>query len=420
MFGRSRRNLARWFTLSMGSILIVFAGVLYYVKAVDELEKLDSLLYKKTRVMATNIQYNQNQQVKLENVPLLGNNTRLLNTELIYARWYTRNRQLIQFFGLPPSKDVVFIPGFNTIKTDTPWIRQLTLPVYQKETLIGYLQVGTPLSSAQNNLTELRIILAVAVPVTLFIISITGWWLGGLAMQPILQAYNQLERFTADASHELRNPLAAILSNARLGLLSPENDPIQPRRRLEKVIEITKSMSILVNHLLFLARHQGLLDRQSLDKINLTSLLKELADNYASQAAEQNLSIVCSLGKPIILKADPNLIRQAIANLLANACKYTPPEGKIEIGLKARYLREASLTHTAIIEISDNGIGIPKGDLPYIFDRFYRVDTERSRTTGGFGLGLAIVQQIIEVHGGKITVASVLEQGTTFTIELPL
>ncbi|NJO96981.1 MAG: cell wall metabolism sensor histidine kinase WalK [Pleurocapsa sp. CRU_1_2] len=104
--------------------------------------------------------------------------------------------------------------------------------------------------------------------------------------------------------------------------------------------------------------------------------------------------------------------RLSATNLLTNASKYTPAGGKVELRLKER-------SHQAIIEIEDSGIGIPEADLPHIFERFYRVDSDRSRHTGGFGLGLAIAKQIIEAHGGEIFVSSQVDRGTTFILKLP-
>jgi two-component system, OmpR family, manganese sensing sensor histidine kinase len=117
--------------------------------------------------------------------------------------------------------------------------------------------------------------------------------------------------------------------------------------------------------------------------------------------------------QPIQILAEPTLLSQAIINLLTNACKYTPTEGKVELRLFEK-------SYQAVIEIEDSGVGIPEADLPHIFERFYRVDSDRSRHTGGFGLGLAIAKQIVEAHGGEIFVSSQVERGTTFTLKLPL
>lgn len=413
MFIRSRRRLARWFTLTMGSILIGFAGVIYYIEAVDELEALDSLLYKKSRVIAANATYDlHTEKINLENVPMLGSSPRTLNTELVYARWYSPQRQLVRFFGTPPLEQLTEKPGYLTIKTDTLWFRQLTLPVYQKDILLGYLQTSIPLTSVQDNLSQLRLGLILTVPVTLGIVGIASWFLAGLVLQPVRQAYDQLQRFTADASHELRSPLAAIMSNAQVGLMS--EDESQQQFRLEKITRVVRSMSALISNLLFLARHVGQLAPEALPEIELTSVLKELADSYASRAAAQDLNLASHITpKSVTLPADPDLLFQAVSNLLNNACNYTPAGGQIELCLFTQ-------SGKAVIQVADSGIGIPEEDLPHIFERFYRVDTERSRSTGGFGLGLSIVQQIVEAHGGKIYVSSQVGKGTTFTIKLPL
>jgi two-component system, OmpR family, manganese sensing sensor histidine kinase len=132
------------------------------------------------------------------------------------------------------------------------------------------------------------------------------------------------------------------------------------------------------------------------------------------QAAEKQLSLKSDLPKqPVETQAESDLLRQAVGNLLSNACKYTPAGGSVQ-------LRLFTQSRWAVIQVSDSGIGIPPADLPHIFERFYRVDTKRTRQRGGFGLGLAIAKQLIEAHGGQISVTSVVGQGSKFQIELTL
>lgn len=425
MFSRSRRNLACWFALSMGSILILFAGVVYYREVEDQFRAFDQELYRKSKVTAAGVIYRLHRgrwRVDLENLPLMRGNTLPLDSQLVYARWYNPDRQLMQFVGATPPSQLEVKLGFQTIKTGSKtketssekWLRQVTLPVLQNSLLIGYLQVATPLAPIREKLDQMRLFLSLGVPVTLGLIGLTGWVLGGLAMQPIRRSYEQLQRFTADASHELRTPLAAIMSNAQVGLLSPVGDGSQQRHRLEKIVETTKSMSALISNLLLLARHEGTLAPEASKSIDLVNLLQPLIDDYSVQAAAQSLSFISHLPDlPVCLNADPELLQQAVRNLLNNAFKYTLSGGTI-------YLRLFTKSRRVIIQVEDDGIGIPATDLPHIFERFYRVDTVRARQTGGFGLGLSIAQQIVQAHGGRITAQSVVKQGSTFQIELPL
>jgi len=424
MFNRSRRNLARWFTLSMGSILIVFAGVLYFAEARKEMYLFDQGLYELSQLMIAGVEngiYENQRQVSLDQVPVLGDEALPISTRLRFARWYTPEKQLLQFAGPIPPEQLQGKSGFQMIKQNAKtlpdidgdeWLRQLTLPVYQDGVLIGYLQMAASLAPVQATLWQLKVFLVVGVPVALGVIAFTGWWLGGRAMLPIREAYEQLERFTADASHELRAPLAAIVNNAEFSLFPPI-DSEQQHQSLEKILVSARSMSVLISHLLLLARHQGRLPVARLQPTDLVGLLQDLVADYQTQATAKKLDLIGEFPQsPVILKLEPELLRQAVGNLLSNACRYTPEGGKIR-------LKFWQSSHGAVIEVKDTGIGIAAADLPHIFERFYRADKARSRQTGGFGLGLAITQQIIQVHGGQINVISHPGQGTTFQINLP-
>ncbi|MGG6267466.1 sensor histidine kinase [Leptolyngbya sp. AN03gr2] len=423
MFTRSRRNLAGWFTLSMGSILVAFAGFRYYLTAIERLRNLDQLLYKEAQVVAATVQYkrqNRREQVDLNNVPYLGNLPFPPNSDAVYVRWYDVRGELQQFFGIAAIEPLGEVPEFQTLtiaagilESQPVLVRQVTLPVQYREQLIGYLQIAVPLTLVERELQEDLLISLICILVALVVIAIAGWTLGGLAMQPIQSAYDHLQRFTADASHELRSPLAAILSNAQTGLLAPMDAGERKHQRLEKVAKIAKSMTELISSLLFLARRSGQLALEELQPLDLVDVLCEVINQQTIQTAAQSVTLTLNTPEQaVIVRADRDLLQQAIANLVTNACKYTPAGGQVDVQLFTQFRQ-------AVIQVEDTGIGISEADLPHIFDRFYRANQSRSKESGGTGLGLAIAQQILTAHRGTLTVQSVVGKGSIFRMTLP-
>ncbi|MEL6384324.1 MAG: HAMP domain-containing sensor histidine kinase [Cyanobacteria bacterium J06626_18] len=430
MFSRSRLNLAYWFALSMGGILIAFTGVVYYLEAEDRLRAFDEALYSKTKEVENRVYYRQTQeewQLTIENdAPLVGENAPKPQDELVYVRWYDVDGKLSQFAGLTPNRQAISTKQieFQTIRITQITengssversLRQLTAPVKYNNQLIGYIQSATPLDPLQADLNRALVVLTLSVPLTLGIIGLTGWVLGGIAMQPLRQSYNRLQRFTADASHELRTPLAAILSNAQVALIPSIRESSTQQDCVQEIEKAAKAMSELIDDLLFLARHEGPLVGVAQNKrVTIQDVLNPLLEYCTLQASQHNRKFVSNVPtQPVTLKADPQLLQRAIMNLLDNAFKYTSQGGVVQL----RFYTQSSY---ALIQIEDNGIGIPEADLPHIFERFYRVDMARSRRTGGFGLGLSIAQQIIQAHDGQLTAKSTVGKGTMFQIQLPL
>lgn len=423
MLTRSRRRLAYLFTLSMGGILLTFALVVYYFLVKERLGGFDQELKDETQSHVSKFNYprNKGQYIVKYGDMRLESSSDGIPKEFEYACWYDNQKKPLKInnFICPPLGFVK--QGIKTVQlniyTDNSEqlrLRQLTSPIQNGNKKIGYIIVAKSLQPIQKKLAKSRFYLSVGVPTTLGIVGIVGWFLGGVAMQPTKRSYEQLQRFTADASHELRAPVAAILSNAQVGLLAPKDNSELPRQRLENIVDISKSMSALISNLLFLARHEGRLNQKDLQSVEIVGLLNQLSDEYQLIAEEKELSIIAELpSQPVKLLADLDLLQQALKNLLDNACKYTPQNGTVKLKMFTQ-LRRVS------IQIIDSGIGIPGEDLPNIFERFYRVDSSRTRSSGGFGLGLAIAQQIVKAHGGKITVDSKVGEGTTFQVCLPL
>lgn len=228
------------------------------------------------------------------------------------------------------------------------------------------------------------------------------------------QINTQLQRFTSNASHQLRSPMAAILSNAQVGLLTPPTKVDAIYQKLEKIIELTQDNKLLIDSLLLLARSEHLSALENAELIDLGDFLRQICDRFKQSAKKKGLNFAVSFPEEsVILNAEKQLLAQVIENLLDNAQKYTPQGGKVELHLSIR-------ASQAVIKVIDSGIGIPQSNLDKIFECFYRVDSSGKNTVKGFGLGLAIVKEIVRLHQGFLKVSSKCDLGTTVELELPI
>jgi signal transduction histidine kinase len=280
--------------------------------------------------------------------------------------------------------------------------------------LWGYLQVGRSLQAFDHHLATLQLYLFIGLPVALLLVSGASWWLAGLAMQPVYQSYRQIQQFTADAAHELRTPLAAIRATVESTLQTRELPEAEARSTLQTVERQNGRLSQLVQDLLLLSRMdlQVLLLKQHPCCLNdvICDSVEELAP--LAIAADITLKADIRVHQPIFVIGDEEQLYRLLANLITNAIQHTPVAGTVTVGL------EQEDRHAAI-HVQDTGIGIAPEEQLRIFDRFYRVQSDRARITGGAGLGLAIANMIVQAHRGSLQVESALGQGSTFTVRLP-
>ena len=316
------------------------------------------------------------------------------------------------------------------------------------------VEAGSPLDSVGTALKQWLILMAVALPILDLTAVGAGYWLLSRALRPVREmtesaeritshnlderlpasktgdelehlalalnrmigrlddAFQNSRRFVADASHELRTPLT-ILRGELEGIISQTDVPESTRESAVSLLEEVERLANIVEGLFALSRlDAGESQRESIE-FDLGKLAATTTEQLSLLAEDKSISLKCDAPDPVIVQGDRGRLKQVIVNLLDNAIKYTPEGGDVRISVR-------TAPETAILEVTDSGIGIPKNALPHIFERFYRVDKARSRDQGGAGLGLAIAKAICTGHRGHIEVSSEPGIGSRFRVELPL
>lgn len=224
-------------------------------------------------------------------------------------------------------------------------------------------------------------------------------------------AHTSQHRFVADASHELRTPLAALRAEIEVALRR-ERAPADYQRTLDSNRHELERLSSLVENLLALAALDASTPQQQKLPVDLALVCRDVAEQLSPLAAAENVRLQLELAENVTVPGDVFSLERAVRNLVENAIRHTPAGERIVIcaGVESGEAR---------IEVIDAGVGIAPEHLPRLFERFYRVDTARTRTHGGAGLGLSIVKAIVEAHGGTVSVKSKLGAGSTFTLRLP-
>jgi len=345
-----------------------------------------------------------------------------------------------------PSKRKEYLPDDDT---------RLMIATVPTATAAGnYLvEFGAPLDTVQRFLRNLLLLMAIGFPALLVISVVGGHLLVKQALAPVQKAWRSAEqislqnlsqrltvpatgdeleqlttalnrmiarledaflhnhRFMADASHEMRTPLTIIRGELEALVQKPMLGK-ESRDSIGSTLEEVERLARIVENLFAIAR----LDAGEVQAKRTTFDLSKLAANTAEQmlllATDKNISIKCDAPTPVLVEGDQSRLKQVIVNLLDNAIKYTSEGGSIQVAVR-------DVDHKAILEVIDNGIGIPAEAQSHIFERFFRVDKARSREMGGAGLGLAIVKSICATHGGAVEVESAEGRGSRFRVELP-
>lgn len=435
MFQATRRRLALWYATATAILLLLFAtGFYLYVRA-TLIERVDDTLSHVVEVVERSLVFEVDRPVQIPEAITLRPNQSItserdpMDDDRIELEWFDARGELV-WSTFARDLDVPLLPrqAEQTVRIAADyWLRQLTTPILAGDRLWGYLRVSHPWFEVSKPTRQLVRDLLAGGLVTVAFVAGVGWVLSGIAIQPVRESFQQLKQFTADASHELRSPIASIQTNVQVALADPELDP-HSQQSWQVVERLTQRLGGLVDDLLFLARQDGGVTHMQPRELALDALLLSVVEEQQAIAADRDIQLGLTIADPPAgLSADADIyecvgdeaqLARLFTNLIDNAIAYTPASGRVCVCLA----RSSGFQIDGFqIEISDTGAGIAEAELPKLFDRFYRVDAARSHghTASGTGLGLAIAKAIAERHQGQIAVVSTLGQGTTFTITLP-
>jgi heavy metal sensor kinase len=450
-----RVRLTLWFTCALVLVALALAGASRWALAVSLDHALDQSL--RYRLIGVHSFIDENSHDGLAGITLKLRELDHLGE--LFQVFGPRGEVVAQSDGLARHHVSTQLPpdpgaGLLFRNAGPPWfpVRMATQRIFAGGQSLT-IEVADPRRKFEGVLREFYSVLYVALPIVLALAAIGGYWLSGRALGPVdriidearaiapsnlgarlsvpasgdelqrlsetlnqllmrvEQSVQQVRRFTADASHELRTPMTLIYTAAEFALRR-ERGPDELKESLRKILREAKRCTELINQLLRLAQWDAGSDRMELVSTDVGALVGDVVNELRVLAVEKRLDLASSVPEGSI-RAAVNAVsfRRMLLILLDNAIKYTPEGGAIVVRVTED---EADMA----IAVADNGPGIPSEDLPFIFDRFWRADKVRSRDAGGTGLGLAIAREIAERHGAQLTVESSVGHGTTFTVRL--
>jgi two-component system OmpR family sensor kinase len=448
-----RGRLTVWYTSVLAVVLLMFGAAVYSIVSLSMVRQAEGTLSKTAGDILLASQSPDALAFTLRALDLTTN----VYVQVWDNHFGLRNQSAnVPEFGqaFDPDQLQDHVRTFSTVKLNGSHLRVLTVPVWtgNDEQLVGYLQLATSLAPVDQAQRLLLIVLIGGGLSSLIIAGLVGWTTGGAALRPLdrvtetalqitraddlsrripvvgpakdeagrlISAFNETlerlerlfeiqRRFLADVSHELRTPLTAIRGNLDLlRRLSPVD-----MESMEAIDSEVERMTRLVNDLLILAQAESGRLPLAHDVVELDTLLLDVYKE-GKTLAQGKVDLRIGREDQARVMGDRDRLKQVLLNILSNAIQYTPRGGQVDIGL-------TQVGEWARLTVTDTGPGIDAGDLPHVFERFYRADSSRQRSKGGgAGLGLSIAYWITRSHGGNLEVASEPGSGTTFSIWLP-
>ncbi len=467
-----RWRLTIWYTAVLTLILLIFSGAVYVGLSRSLIATLDNHLKREAGQLIGGLKFEREEEHKDDEDEEHQVRTQL---ELGYRPEEGVLWRILDHQGQPliDPGDLAGLPVDPTLTgSDYARLEYATLP---NQTLIrlysvpfviegqggGIIQVAESYAHFQEVERLLLLMLAIGLPFTLLAASAGGWFLASRALNPIDRitratqqisaddlhqrlnlklpndevgrlavtfdqmlarledAFERQKRFIADASHELRTPLTILKGDVEVALTRPRS-AAEYRETLEMVNQTSDRLTSLVEELFLLARADNHQFPLQVEQFNLAELLSQQVAQLMPRALVKNITLNLDIPETLTIMADSAKLARLFLNLLDNAIKYSQPGDSVTV-------KTACQNGQVCVTVTDTGPGIPPEYLPYLFERFYRVDRARSRhewvngaSSSGAGLGLAIADWLAKVHGGHIEVASRVGQGTTFTVWLPL
>ncbi len=433
MFQTTRRRLALWYATVTAILLLLFAtGVYFYVKS-TLIERIDDTLKHVVEVVERSLIVQpvatEDDGDRLNIEASFRQKTETVEDDHIDLEWFSPEGKLVwSTFSDPLSHPLQKNRPVETVHLSSGYLlRQVTKPITLGKETLGYLRVSHPWFEVTKPIRQLLLDLMIGISAIILCVTGISWWLSGIAIQPVKESYQSLKQFTADASHELRNPIAMIQTNVQMALAYP--DSTLQEQQLQVIERLTQRLGRLVNDLLFLARSDSRMMETKQQCVPLDALLMEVIEEQSAIAQTKGIKLnldIPETDQVLSLHGDWDQLARLFTNLISNAIEHSFPHQTTTSPQITVHLKPIKRNHHPYlqIDVEDTGKGIPEKELPHLFDRFYRVSpypqASQTANAGGAGLGLAIAQAIVYNHQGQITVDSLPEQGTTFQVKLPV